>query len=81
MPVFLWGVKERFRQLLEEVSPLEIAKIEQELIGEGMSREEIQRLCDVHLTVFKEQLEKQKVEEELPSRSTYSLKNIDYFNK
>jgi PAS domain S-box-containing protein len=59
-------VKERFRQLLEEVSPLEIAKIEQELIGEGMSREEIQRLCDVHLAVFKEQLEKQKVEE-LPS--------------
>jgi len=60
-------VKERFRQLLEEVSPLEIAKIEQELIGEGISREEIQRLCDVHLAVFKEQLEKQKVEEELPS--------------
>ena len=56
------NVKERFRQFLEGVSPLEIAKIEQELIGEGISREEIQRLCDVHLAVFKEQLEKQKVE-------------------
>jgi PAS domain S-box-containing protein len=60
-------VKERFRQLLEGVSPLEIAKIEQELIGEGISREEIQRLCNIHLAVFKEQLEKQKVEAAPPS--------------
>jgi len=55
-------VKERFRQVLEGVSPLEIAKIEEELIKEGMPREEIQRLCDVHLAVFREQLEKQKLE-------------------
>jgi hypothetical protein len=54
-------VKENFRQVLEGVSPLEIAKIEQELIREGMSREEIQRLCDVHMAVFREQLEKQKL--------------------
>lgn len=55
-------VKERFRQFLEGVSSLEIAKIEQELVAEGVSREELQRLCDVHLAIFKEQLEKQRVE-------------------
>ncbi len=55
-------VKERFKQFLEGVSPLEIAKIEQELVSEGISREELQRLCEVHLTIFKEQLEKQRVE-------------------
>ena len=55
-------VKERFKQLLEGISPLEIAKIEQELIKEGVPREEIQGLCDVHLAVFREQLEKQKLE-------------------
>jgi len=55
-------VKERFRQFLEGVGPLEIAKIEQELISEGISREEIQRLCDVHLAVFRERLEKQRLE-------------------
>jgi PAS domain S-box-containing protein len=55
-------VKERFQRLLEGVSPLEIAKIEQELVSEGISREEIQRLCDVHLAVFREQLEKQPFE-------------------
>ncbi len=55
-------VKEKFKQVLEGVSPLEIAKIEQELVSEGVSREELQRLCDVHLAIFKEQLEKQKIE-------------------
>jgi hypothetical protein len=55
-------VKERFKQVLETVTSLEIAKIEQELVEEGISREEIQRLCDVHLAVFREQLEKQKAE-------------------
>jgi hypothetical protein len=55
-------VKERFRQDLEGVSSEEIAKIENELVKEGMPREEIQRLCDVHLAVFKEQLERQKLD-------------------
>ncbi len=55
-------VKEKFKQVLEGVSSLEIAKIEQELIEEGISREEIQRLCDVHLAIFKEQLQKQQTE-------------------
>ena len=55
-------VKETFKRVLGGISPLEIAKIEQELIKEGMPRQEIQRLCDVHLAVFREQLEKQKLE-------------------
>lgn len=58
----LQEVKEKFKQVLEGVSSLEIAKIEQELVSEGVSREELQRLCDVHLAIFKEQLEKQRVE-------------------
>jgi DUF438 domain-containing protein len=55
-------VKERFREFLEGVSATEIAKIEQELIKEGMPREQIQKLCDVHMAVFREQLGKQKLE-------------------
>jgi len=55
-------VKERLKQVLEGVTPLEISKIEQELIREGLPREEIQRLCDIHLAVFREQLEKQKLD-------------------
>lgn len=55
-------VKETFKRFLGGIGPLEIAKIEQELIKGGMPRKEIQRLCDVHLAVFREQLEKQKLE-------------------
>ncbi|MBS7619052.1 DUF438 domain-containing protein [Candidatus Bathyarchaeota archaeon] len=53
-------VKERFNHFLGSVSSEEIAKIEDELVKEGITREEIQRLCDIHLSVFKEQFEKQK---------------------
>ncbi|MEM3627251.1 MAG: DUF438 domain-containing protein [Candidatus Bathyarchaeia archaeon] len=55
-------VKEKFRQALENISPIEIAKVEEELIREGLPREEIQRLCDVHLAVFRERLEKQRLD-------------------
>jgi len=64
-------VKERFRQALDGISPLEIAKIEQELIKEGMPREQIQKLCDVHMAVFREQLEKQKLD--IPAEHPISI--------
>lgn len=53
-------VKSEFKELLKEVQPDEIAKIEEELIKEGMDRNEIQKLCEVHLLVFKESLEKKE---------------------
>lgn len=54
------AVKEEFKDALKDASPVEIARAEQELIQEGMPREEIHRLCEVHLAVFKESLEGQK---------------------
>ncbi len=39
-------VKEKYRQVLETTDSLEIAKIEQELVEEGMSKNEIRRLCE-----------------------------------
>jgi hypothetical protein len=56
-------IKEKFKEVIKGTTPTEIARIEEELIKEGMPREEIQRLCDVHLAVFKESREK---EENLP---------------
>jgi PAS domain S-box-containing protein len=52
-------VKEKFRSVLESTESLEFAKIEEELAKEGMKREEMRKLCDVHMAIFKEQLEKQ----------------------
>lgn len=55
-------VKERFKGVLKDIDPIEIAQVEEELINEGLPRQEIQKLCEVHLAVFKESLEKQKTE-------------------
>ncbi len=53
-------VKAQFRSLLQGVSALDIARAEEELIREGLPREEIQKLCEVHLAVFREGLEKRE---------------------
>jgi len=49
-------VKEEFKEILRDASPLEISKIEEEMIDEGVPKEQIQSLCDVHLELFKESL-------------------------
>jgi len=51
-------VKEMFSKYLETITPQEIAEVEQELVKEGVSREELQKLCDIHLAIFREQLGK-----------------------
>jgi PAS domain S-box-containing protein len=50
-------IKEEFKDILKDASPLEISKIEEEMIGEGIPREKIQSLCDVHLELFKDSLQ------------------------
>ncbi len=54
-------IKESFKEVLKDVGPTEISQVEEELIREGMPREKIHKLCDVHLSVFKESLEKEKI--------------------
>ena len=55
-------VKEKFRGVLKDIGPLEIAQVEEELINEGLPRQEIQKLCELHLAVFRESLDKPKSE-------------------
>jgi DUF438 domain-containing protein len=45
-------VKEKFRVEFGEVSTTEISQMEQELVAEGLPIEEVQKLCDVHASVF-----------------------------
>jgi DUF438 domain-containing protein len=49
-------LKQRFHELIKDIEPSEIARLEQKLIEEGMPESEIKRLCDVHVEVFKEAL-------------------------
>ncbi len=53
-------IKEEFKKTLGDVPPTEMAQVEEELIREGTSREEIHKFCDVHLAVIKESLDKEK---------------------
>jgi DUF438 domain-containing protein len=53
-------LKRRFHDLIKDIGASEIAKMEQKLIEEGMPESEIKRLCDVHVEVFKESLEKKE---------------------
>jgi len=52
-------LKERFSELISGVEATEIAKMEQALMDEGLPAEEIKRLCDVHVEIFKAALEEQ----------------------
>ncbi|MFQ6068724.1 MAG: DUF438 domain-containing protein [Candidatus Bathyarchaeia archaeon] len=55
-------IKRKFQNILRNVSPTEIAQVEQELVNEGLPQEELRKLCDVHLAIFRDSLNKQKVE-------------------
>lgn len=50
-------VKAQFEETFKDVSANEISAAEQALIMEGMPVSEIQRLCDVHASVFKGSIE------------------------
>lgn len=55
-------LKREFATLIAGLSAEELARAEEELIKEGLPREEVQRLCDLHLAIFKEGLEGPKPE-------------------
>jgi len=55
------ALKNKFREVLREVSPFEIPLIEQELIKEGFSVNDILKLCDLHVELFREFLESREL--------------------
>ncbi|AEG59223.1 DUF438 domain-containing protein [Desulforamulus ruminis] len=71
-------VKERFQSLIKDVDATEIANMEQSLIQEGISPEEITKLCDVHAAVFKDALMENKKPELIPGHPLYSLKHENH---
>jgi len=54
-------VKKRFDDLIVDVNPIEIAAMEEQLIKEGMPVEEVRRLSDLHIGVFKQALDARDV--------------------
>ena len=59
--------KEKAKQLFQEVDAKTLGLVEQELIREGVSHDEIRKsLCDIHLEVLKESLVSKRIEVEAP---------------
>ena len=63
--------KERFEREIGEISSIEIAELEQSLIVEGLSTDEIKQFCNVHALLFQSALEKASCEETSPSHPVY----------
>jgi len=58
-------IRPRFAEIAGDISPAEIGAIEQELVREGLDPQEITKLCNLHVQLFQEAMEK-RMEEQFP---------------
>ncbi len=70
-------VKKEFKKLIKDVSAEEISEMEMALINEGVKPEEVQKLCNVHVSVFEQSLLKKKKPSKVEGHPvhTYMLEN------
>jgi len=66
--------KERFEAEVGDISAAEIAQIEQELLTEGMSVDEVKKLCNVHALLFERSLKEKMTSQEATSHPVYLFK-------
>ncbi|MGB9906714.1 MAG: DUF438 domain-containing protein, partial [Candidatus Saccharicenans sp.] len=66
-------LKKRFAALIKDVGPEEIARLEQQVIEEGMPEEEVKKLCDLHVRIFEEALEVQESPSTPPGHPVHTL--------
>ncbi len=55
-------IKVRFKDLLRRVDPVVIAAAEAELTSEGYTMQDLMSACEVHLELFREQLDRDKLD-------------------
>ncbi len=63
--------RQRFEKEIGNITSAEIADIEQTLINEGLSPEEIKKFCNVHALIFQSALEKAASGETFPSHPVH----------
>jgi hypothetical protein len=68
-------VQAEFGVLAAQASSAEIAEAEQTMIAEGLPVEEIQRLCDVHVAVFRQGLDRQRPAETIPGHPLHTFRS------
>src|SRR3990172_6513613 len=65
------AARDRFEKEVGDVTSSEIAQIEQGLIDDGLSPDEIKKFCNVHALIFQSALEKAATQETFPSHPVY----------
>lgn len=65
-------VKQRFDDLIADVDHSEIVAMEQELVKGGLPISEVQRLCDLHVGVFKNSLDRQELPDTAPGHPVHT---------
>jgi len=73
MPRVMEVLLQGFKKLISGVEATEVAQMEQALMNEGLPAEEIKRLCDVHVEIFKEALEVQDRPEPPPGHPIHTF--------
>ncbi len=68
------AAKDRFENEIGTITSTEIAGIEQSLIDEGLSTDEIKKFCNVHALIFQSALEQAATVETSPSHPVYLFK-------
>jgi PAS domain S-box-containing protein len=70
----LEAAKDRFEKEIGQVTSTEIAEIEQGLMNEGISPDEIKKFCNVHALLFQSALEKSMDQEESPAHPVFLMR-------
>src|SRR3970040_3047320 len=66
--------KDRFEKEIGNIPSTEIAELEQGLINDGLSPDEIKKFCNVHALIFQSALEKAPASETSPSHPVFLFK-------
>jgi DUF438 domain-containing protein len=66
--------KNRFVKEVGSITSFEIAEIEQSLINEGLSPDEIKKFCNVHALLFESALKEAAAEEQSPAHPVHLFK-------
>jgi DUF438 domain-containing protein len=64
----------KFGEAIRGATAGEIADAERAMIGEGVSVSEIQRLCDLHVAVFREALDEEPAPESVPGHPIFTFR-------
>ncbi len=76
------SLKDKFKEIEQEVGPDEIVAVEERLIQQGTPAGEIQRLCDVHVSMFKTALDGKPLPRQPAGHPvhTYMAENLRFMN-